>query len=217
MDEFFVKVNDEEKGPFTFDELTDGRLEPHDLVRTPMTGWEKASDIPDFSEYFRYEGYYFPTQDNLASFGLRLVAFLIDHVIISMFLGIGFAVFSDYLPFDVKSFDVQEPATMRFVQELYAITLVVYNIALGLSPLSSTLGQRACRLIIVDAEGNKITFLKSLIRGAGKFLSLGFYGLGFVSILFSAKRQAFHDAIAKTYVIRRDIVGYATDEENNQL
>jgi len=204
MDEFFVKVDGGEKGPFTFDELTDGRLEPNDMVRTPITEWEKAADIADFAEYFRYEGYYFPTEANLAGYGIRLLAFLIDHVAISFMLGIGISVFSDYVPFKIESLDMKNTAIMLWIQQVYVIALVIYNFIFYVLPLSSTPGQYLCRLIIVDADGKKINIAKALIRSAGKLLSVGLYGIGTLAIFFTPYRQALHDLIAKTYVVRRD-------------
>lgn len=206
MDEFFVKVNGEEKGPFTFEELTDGRLEPNDMVRTELTTWEKASDIADFAEYFRYEGYYFPTEANLAGFGIRLLAFLIDHVAISFILGIGLSVFSNYVPFKIESLDMKNTAIMLWIQQVYVIALVIYNFIFYVLPLSSTPGQYLCKLIIVDADGKKINLVKSVIRSAGKLLSVGLYGLGTIAIFFSPHRQALHDMLAKTYVVRRDML-----------
>jgi len=206
MDEFFVKVDDGEKGPFTFDELTDGRLEPNDMVRTPVTEWEKAADIADFAEYFRFEGYYFPTEDNLAGFGIRLLAFLIDHVAISFILGIGISVFSNYVPFKIEALDMKNTTIMLWIQEVYVIALVIYNFIFYVLPLSSTPGQYLCKLIIVDADGKKLNIAKALIRSAGKLLSVGLYGLGTIAIFFTQHRQGLHDLIAKTYVVRRDVL-----------
>ncbi|WP_345948476.1 MULTISPECIES: RDD family protein [unclassified Mucilaginibacter] len=204
MDNFYVKDNDGEKGPFTFEELTDGRLEPNDMVRTDFTSWEKASDILDFAEYFRYEGYYFATETNLASFWIRLLAFIIDHVIVSFLIGFGFVLFADYLPFSINTFNIEEPHTRDLVQRIYLITLFVYNLLLCALPLSSTLGQALCRLVIVDGEGRKINPLKAMIRSAAKIFSFLFCGAGFWSVLFMQHKQGIHDMLAKTYVIRKD-------------
>ncbi|WP_198171442.1 RDD family protein [Mucilaginibacter aquatilis] len=206
MDEFFVKDEKGEKGPFTFDELTDGRLEPDDLVRTPGSEWERAADLDGFSEYFRFEGYFFPTETNLAGFGIRFLAFFIDHFAISFVIGIGLNIFADKLPYKITEWDVKNVDLMLWLQEIYAVGLIVYNIVLCSLPLSSTLGQYLCRLVVVDANGQKISVLKAVIRGLAKLLSIGLYGLGTVSIFFTQYRQSLHDILARTYVIRRDVL-----------
>jgi uncharacterized RDD family membrane protein YckC len=205
MDEFFVKDGEEEKGPFTFDELTDGRLEPNDMVRTSGSNWEKASDILDFAEYFQYEGYYFPTENNLAGFGIRLLAYLIDYFILVVVIVIGFMIAGNYFNYNIQDFAVEDTQKREILQAIVAGAFVLYNLFCYVSPLSSTLGQTVCKLVIVDANGKKLNFFKALIRSLGKLLSLAFFGVGFLGIFFSQYKQAFHDVFAKTYVIKKDV------------
>jgi uncharacterized RDD family membrane protein YckC len=214
MDEFFVKDGEEEKGPFTFEELTDGRLEPDDLVRTNFGKWEKASDVLDFAEYFQYEGYSFPTQANLAGVGRRILAFFIDHFVISIMVITGCYTFNQYLPFSMANFDLENAQHREIMQAIFSVVFFTYNFLFEASPLSATLGQFLCKLIIVDADGKKLTILKALIRSAGKFLSFGFMFIGFIGVFFSQYRQAFHDAIARTYVVNKDLIGVAVEEED---
>jgi len=213
MDEFFVKDGEVEKGPFTFEELTDGRLEPDDLVRTNFGKWEKASDVVDFAEYFQYEGYYFPTLVNLAGVGRRILAFLIDHVVISILVIIGCYTFNQYLPFKMANFDLENNQHREIMQAIFSIAFFIYNFLFEVSPLSATPGQFMCKLIIVDADGKKLTIVKALVRSAAKFLSFGFMFIGFIGVFFSQYRQAFHDAIAKTYVVNKDMTGVTNEED----
>jgi uncharacterized RDD family membrane protein YckC len=212
MDNYFVKDDKGEKGPFTFDELTDGRLEPNDLVRTPLTNWTKASDMPELIEYFRYEGYYFPTLDNLAGFGIRLLAFLIDYFIVTALLRIELGVFADYLPVDKVSkfafghtISPADVPDLLIIQGLVAATFFIYNLVCYLTPLSATLGQYACRLVVVNEDGEKLSFGKALVRSIGKLISTLFFGVGFWMVLFTEYKQGLHDKLAKTYVLRKDV------------
>ncbi|WP_158825134.1 RDD family protein [Mucilaginibacter lacusdianchii] len=205
MDSYFVKDNQGEKGPFTFEELTDGRLEPNDLIRTAFSNWTKASDMPDFVEYFRYEGYYFPTETNLASFSIRVLAYLIDVFLLSLMLAIGLGV---YLGSQHTQVDYQEYllANLKFVQlYIYPPLHIIYFALLTASPLGGSLGQVACRLIIVDNDGRKPSFGKALSRSIGKFVSNFFFGIGFLVALGTDYKQALHDLVAKTYVVRKDV------------
>jgi len=213
MDSFFVKDNDEEKGPFTFDELTDGRLEPDDLVRTPFSKWEKASEMADFAEYFRYEGYYFATEDNLAGFGYRVLAFIVDYFIISMLLRIEFSLLSSYLPVNkLNNISLNQPISpadlkdVLILQGVFFATVWLYNLICFVTPLSATLGQVLFKLIVVDQNGLKLNFGKALLRSFGKVVSFLFCGAGFLLVLFGGYNQALHDRLAKTYVLRKDIL-----------
>lgn len=213
MDEFFVKVDGEEKGPFTFEELTDGRLEPNDLVRTETNKWEKAADIIDFADYFRYEGYYFPTEANLAGFGIRLMAYLIDYIAMVILMMIGIATYvTIQLPgADMNEFILKNQEIMRTV--IAPAFLVSYFIITGILPMSASVGQYACKLIIVNADGKKINAGQAILRGAFKFLSGAFFGVGFISILISKYKQGFHDVFARTYVVRKELYYPETEEQ----
>ena len=213
MDEFFVKDGEEKKGPFTFEELTDGRLEPNDLVRTNSNAWEKASDLPDFTEYFQYEGFYFPTENNLAGFGIRLLAYFIDYIVLVSLIVIGFLIAGNFGGYDIQKLNVQQEQDREVLQGIVAASFVLYNLFTYLSPLSATLGQTLCKLIVVDADGKKLTFLNSLIRSVGKLLSLAFFGIGFIGIFFSQYKQAFHDVFAKTFVVRKNVLTVSDDED----
>jgi uncharacterized RDD family membrane protein YckC len=211
MENFYVKDKDIEKGPFTFEELTDGRLEPNDLVRTEFTQWAKASDILDFAEYFRYEGYYFPTEINLAGFGIRALAYLIDYFFITALFRVLSLVFADYLPKAPDSIDfnsvisTDDLNSLLILQGVAFATTFVYNLVGYLTPLSATVGQYLCRLIVVDAEGKKLGFGKAVIRSLVKVFSTLFCGAGFWVVLFNQHKQSLHDLAAKTYVIRKDV------------
>ncbi len=213
MDSFFVKDNDGEKGPFTFEELTDGRLEPNDLVRTPFSNWTKASDILDFAEYFRYEGYYFPTEANLAGFGYRLLAFIVDYFIIGMIVRLVFSLLNGYLPLEkLSSININQPISTSDLKNVLIIdgivlaTIWLYNLICFATPLSATLGQVLFKLIVVDEDGLKVSFGRALLRSFGKIVSIVFCFTGFLLALFGDYNQALHDKLAKTYVLRKDIL-----------
>ncbi len=204
-DEFYVKVDDAEKGPYTFDQLTDGRLEPNDEVRTPFSDWQKASEMPDFLEYFKYEGYYFPTEETLAGFGIRLAAYVIDYVILVFLLVIGLAIYVRVAApgANVNEFILKNEELIRTI--VAPVSLIAYFVITAMLPISASIGQYACKLIIVNAEGEKIGPGQAFLRGVFKFLSGAFLGVGFLGVIFSKYKQGFHDVMSRTYVVRKDV------------
>jgi uncharacterized RDD family membrane protein YckC len=88
----------------------------------------------------------------------------------------------------------------------------LYSALLESSSLQATLGKRAFGMIVTDLDGRRIGFAQASGRFLGKCLSGLFLGMGFLMILRNEKRQALHDDLAKTLVIRR---GHEPD--NNQL
>lgn len=67
----------------------------------------------------------------------------------------------------------------------------------------ATLGKKALNMKVVDeATGNKLTFGQVIMREVvGKLISGVVLLLGFVWIIFDAKKQGWHDKIAKTVVV----------------
>lgn len=65
-----------------------------------------------------------------------------------------------------------------------------------------TLGKRACKLIVVDEETNSISFARASGRYFAKILSMLTLGIGYIMAAFTRRKQALHDIIAGTLVLR---------------
>jgi uncharacterized RDD family membrane protein YckC len=59
----------------------------------------------------------------------------------------------------------------------------------------------ALSLKVVDLQGNRISFARASGRHFAKFISLIFF-IGFIMAGFTERRQALHDVIAGTLVLR---------------
>jgi uncharacterized RDD family membrane protein YckC len=66
----------------------------------------------------------------------------------------------------------------------------------------STLGGIIFDLRVVRVDGRAIDWETAIVRALGCFLSLAVVGLGFIWIAFDDSRQAWHDKIAGTMVVR---------------
>ncbi len=85
-----------------------------------------------------------------------------------------------------------------------ALTLVLsflYHVASEASPLQGTLGKRVCKIIVCNSEGNRISVLQAIFRYIAKFISRIFFYFGFLMIVFTKNRRAFHDFISHTCVV----------------
>lgn len=83
---------------------------------------------------------------------------------------------------------------------------------------SATPGKMALKVKIVDAKtGNKPTTQQSIIRYIGYYISLLPLGLGYLWVAWDSKKQAWHDKMAGTVVIRPKNKGIeqVTFSENN--
>jgi uncharacterized RDD family membrane protein YckC len=66
----------------------------------------------------------------------------------------------------------------------------------------STPGGMICQLRVIRTDGKALEFSESLVRGLTGIISLAVVGLGFLWILRDPERQAWHDRVAGTYVVK---------------
>ena len=66
----------------------------------------------------------------------------------------------------------------------------------------TTPGGMICQLRVVRTDGRPLEFVESLVRGLTGIISLTVAGLGFLWILRDPERQAWHDRVAGTYVVK---------------
>eukprot|EP01037_Dinobryon_pediforme_P010596 gene10596-10666_t len=147
---YYVMENGDKKGPFTFDEIIETDLDLHDKVFSPESdSWEDACDIPELFAYFEARGVVFPTEDNLATFGWRLLAHLIDFFLVSFVVAF------------VISILITNGALI--IQLIWYGVFVLYNSICESSQMKGSIGKKALKMVVVDADGLGITFLRRLM------------------------------------------------------
>jgi len=123
--------------------------------------------------------------------GPRLIAYLIDTIILSGVSGLITAVFGaaqNDLVTVLGSFAV---AVFVFWYYIYFWT------STGQTP-----GKSIMKIKVVATNGAKLTVGKAFLRVIGYAISNLILGLGFIWILFDTDKQGWHDKIASTYVVR---------------
>lgn len=70
------------------------------------------------------------------------------------------------------------------------------------SKLQATLGKALLGLRVTGYQGNRLSFLRSLGRELAKILSGAVAMVGYIVAAFTARKQALHDLVASTYVVR---------------
>jgi len=151
-----------------------------------------------------------------AGFWLRVLAYLIDNIIIGVVFGIliliGIAIvgvgylqqaFSGINPED----NTMPGIIMLAVVALVAVATLVswlYYAWMESSDHQGTLGKMALGLIVTDADDRRITFGRATGRFFSKIITgLIPLGIGYAMAGFTEKKQALHDMIASTLVLRR--------------
>lgn len=87
---------------------------------------------------------------------------------------------------------------------LIVIVPLLYHLFLETGPAQATLGKQLLGLRLVNLQGGTISKGQSVGRYAvAAFLSGSFLGFGYLLALFTDRKQALHDLLANTVVLRR--------------
>ena len=85
--------------------------------------------------------------------------------------------------------------------DVWLLALATYG-AMMWKLKGTTVGGIICNLRVVRLDGRDMDWPTSIVRALGCFLSLFAVFLGFIWIIFDPERQAWHDKIAGTVVVR---------------
>ena len=85
--------------------------------------------------------------------------------------------------------------------KVHLVVLAIYG-AVMWKLKGATLGNMICHLHVVRLDGRPLDWPTAVIRALSCFLSLFVVGLGFIWIAVDPERQAWHDKIAGTVVVR---------------
>jgi len=84
------------------------------------------------------------------------------------------------------------------------ILALIYEAGMTASRTQATLGKMALGLKVVDENGGRLTFGRSLARFLAKILSALLLLIGFIMIAFTERKRGLHDMICATLVLRVD-------------
>ncbi len=133
-----------------------------------------------------------PTQNmRYAGFWIRLLAFLIDSIALSV---------ASSLIFGDKVASIQDGAYTVSFNGPYILIPIAYTIGFWMWK-SATPGKMLLKLKIVQENSEQLDLKTAIIRYFSYIISAIVIFLGYIWIGFDAKKQGWHDKIAKTYVV----------------
>jgi uncharacterized RDD family membrane protein YckC len=151
-----------------------------------------------------------------AGFWLRVVAFLIDRVLLAIACGvlasIGVAIVGvEYFRAMFEGMNGDNPAipvafisTIVFLLVVILLLAWIYEAGMEGSKHQATLGKMALGLFVTDLQGRPLSFAHASGRFfAGAITRLIPFGIGYALAGFTEKKQALHDMIASCLVLRR--------------
>lgn len=141
-----------------------------------------------------------------AGFWVRFVAFVIDWILVSFVVWPVIGIMGLVLGFagDAVSMPMVGVHMVRLIVSLVfgAIVNWIYEAALESSSKQATVGKMALGLKVTDLEGRRISFARATARHFAKILSGMMLMIGYIMAGFTLRKQALHDMIAETLVVR---------------
>lgn len=225
-DDWYFANGNQQQGPVTFEALQAmaraGQIGPQTLVwMATMPQWQPAWSVPGLSAgapmvpnvaspFAPQDLNYYSAAVNqvrYAGFWLRVVSYLLDSFILAVpFFFLRLAMPAAHITHPPGQAGVYVPffeAGSSPAQLIQTIATWLYFAMMESSNLQATLGKLALGLRVVDMSGQRISFLRATGRYFSKILSALILCIGFMMAGFTERKQALHDYIASTLVIRQ--------------
>ncbi len=148
-----------------------------------------------------------------APMGRRMLAFLLDYFLASILSTPPLYVFKALIGVPdleqrvfTNMFESDQPLSPDMVHhwvifQLIAQTILVLYFACFIAAHGQTPGKALFRLRVITEDGQKPHFVKSLLRALAMAFSIDLLFLPMFYAFFNPQRRAFHDIVARTYVV----------------
>ncbi len=177
------------------------------------------ADDPEFNpyaapksdvEFLDEDDHCYLVRDN-AGFWLRVAASIIDQVVVTvlgMMVRVPFAIFHKIILVDSPQgrARIGDPlvVVLGFLQLIALVLLsMIYYAGMESSRYQGTLGKMAVGIQVTDLDGRRVSGSRAVGRFFAKVLSNLTCGIGYLMAAFTEQKQALHDLVAGTLVIRR--------------
>jgi uncharacterized RDD family membrane protein YckC len=205
------------------------QLQSQDLVWSPgMANWQSASSIeglivpgapanpPGYAPAYAQApatgtiGYYTPEHlgVHFAGFWIRFGAAILDGLILYGINLVPHVSFRAVFGLDPNPWVPQQGPPGPELGAMLLVTLVqmiigwLYDALQESSVHQATFGKRACGLRVTDLNGQRISFARATGRHFAEILSAITLFIGYMMAGWTERKQALHDIIAGTYVVR---------------
>ena len=230
MADIYIAINRQQSGPFSEEEVrarfARGELQLADMYWIEgMAKWEPLGQWlgstspsllgvapPPFSDPLAPP----PLPRQYAGFWIRFGAIILDGLLSYIVVGLPLQIFQKSIlpppptnPQDYNAamayFEAAMPLILMFTFIHIIVDMLYYSI-MESSTRQATLGKMACGLVVTDLQGDRISFGQAIGRYFAKSFISTFFTLciGLMMAGWTEKKQALHDMICGTLVVRRD-------------
>ncbi len=135
-----------------------------------------------------------------ASFSRRVLAHIIDSLIVNCFLEVIYWGLKVFVNLNDKN--VIDTGNIMLIALYGAGFLMIdapYEILSYCSKYQATIGKRVVGIVVMDVNGERVSFTRAVLRFLATFPS-AISLVGYLMVLFTRKKQTMHDMLAGTVV-----------------
>lgn len=140
-----------------------------------------------------------------AGFWVRGVAFLVDLATVAVLALVGSLLVWGAVEIGGAISSTPEVA-LEWLQTTAAMVLTVLIVPgyfiLFVGWRGQTPGKMLLGLKVIQVTGEEVGYARALVRWLGEGLGLLLFGIGFLMVAYSRRKQGLHDTLAGTYVVR---------------
>ncbi|HEV3095531.1 MAG TPA: RDD family protein [Candidatus Dormibacteraeota bacterium] len=125
-----------------------------------------------------------------AGFWIRVVAFIIDSIIVGVVNAIVAAILN------------QSTTGRTGIQTLLGIIYFTYFWSASSPWPGQTVGDKLLSLRVIRTDGSDLSIVQAFVRYVGLFISFIVIFIGVIWVAFDPNKQGWHDKIAGTYVVK---------------
>lgn len=142
------------------------------------------------------------TTSNYAGFWRRFLAALIDNVILMVGMYVMLSVMTIWSYFgSVVGIYVMMVGMIVIGICTFGLSWLYFALSES-SSKQATLGKMAMGIVVTDLDGGRISFWQAAARHLGRYIS-AITLIGFIMAGFTSKKQALHDFLADTLVVKK--------------
>ena len=157
----------------------------------------------DHASVCTYCGAPFGKPITYVGFWRRFVAYIIDGIILG-WIGLVLGIVLGIVLIVGHASTFSANSGFNCLTDLISLAIAIgYFAGFESSSAQATPGKSVMGAIVVDANGDRISFGRAILRYLGKILSVLILCLGMIMVGFTEKKQGLHDMIAGTYVIEK--------------
>ncbi|MEZ6046470.1 MAG: RDD family protein [Planctomycetaceae bacterium] len=132
----------------------------------------------------------------------RLLFALVENVLLYFVLVISaMIIFPAAGPFGGREDSPEAAAASTYYAFYVLICYTAYFVLLESSALKGTFFKKVNGTMVVNLRGERISLMRALIRHAARCLTLIIFLTGYLTILFTKRKQALHDLLSGTMVV----------------